>query len=94
MRGLPFLAILFCFYLGNCQEQQIAIHSFRMFNDVQITFDEPKHFKKKAETIIILFALPNGNNTMQTMGKKIEPGDDWHLIFNTFKHKLDLSGKN
>ncbi len=29
--------------------------------------------------MIVLYALPNGNNTEQTMGKKIIEGDDWHF---------------
>jgi hypothetical protein len=31
------------------------------------------------KTILTFFALPNGNSTEQTMGKKIQPGDDWHF---------------
>jgi hypothetical protein len=28
---------------------------------------------------LILYALPNGNTTAQTMGRKLKPGDDWHF---------------
>jgi len=29
--------------------------------------------------VIILYALPNGNTTEHTMGKKKVEGDDWHF---------------
>jgi hypothetical protein len=34
--------------------------------------------KAKHTTLICFYALPNGNTTAQTMGKKMQPGDDWH----------------
>jgi hypothetical protein len=55
---------------------QAKIDSFRMYNDVKITLDIPQYENK--ETVLILFALPNGNTTEQTMGKKLAPNDDWH----------------
>src|SRR5689334_5342152 len=57
---------------------QSSIDSFRMYGDVRITIDRPQSFRNK-ETILILYALPNGNSTEQTMGKKMEAGDDWHF---------------
>lgn len=48
-----------------------------MFNDVKITLDIPQY--KYNKTIVVLYALPNGNTTAQTMGKKLQPGDDWHF---------------
>jgi len=56
-----------------------SIFSFRMYVDVRITFDQPQNFSSKKKTIIILFVLPNGNTTEQTMGKKMTEGDDWHF---------------
>src|SRR6185295_11897531 len=29
--------------------------------------------------MLIFFALPNGNTTEQTIGKKLQRGDDWHF---------------
>jgi hypothetical protein len=57
---------------------QNRIDSFRMFNDVKITIDAPSelHGSKK---ILIIYALPNGNTTEQTMGKTMQAGDDWHF---------------
>ena len=36
-------------------------------------------FKKAKKAILIFYALPNGNTTAETMGKKIKEGDDWHF---------------
>lgn len=61
---------------------QLPVHSvlrFSMQGDVSITIDQPSSFKKSASTVIILYALPNGNSTAQTMGKGMQPGDDWHF---------------
>jgi hypothetical protein len=33
---------------------------------------------KNSKTLLILYALPNGNTTEQTIGKAIKPGEDWH----------------
>ena len=56
-----------------------SIDSFRVYGDVKITIDKPPGFSKNKRTIITFFALPNGNSTEQTMGKKMQPGDDWHF---------------
>jgi hypothetical protein len=50
-----------------------------MSDSVRVTIDMPSAFMKKKTTHIIFYALPNGNTTEQTMGKKIKEGDDWHF---------------
>ncbi len=55
------------------------INSFYMSDSVLVTIDKPAAWKKNKEAIIVFYALPNGNTTKQTMGKKMEPGDDWHF---------------
>lgn len=50
-----------------------------MFDDVMITLDIPGNYNAGRRTVIILYALPAGNTTEQTMGKKISAGDDWHF---------------
>jgi hypothetical protein len=50
-----------------------------MKDSVKVTIDKPANFSKRKHTVIIFFALPNGNTTEQTMGKKIKEGDDWHF---------------
>jgi pimeloyl-ACP methyl ester carboxylesterase len=60
--------------------QPISIlDSFRLYSNVKITVDKPFKFKTGRETIVIFYALPNGNSTAWTMGKKMTPGDDWHF---------------
>ena len=56
-----------------------SVFSFRFRNDVTVTADFPKNFSSKKKTQLILFALPNGNSTVQTMGKQMKAGDDWHF---------------
>jgi len=63
---------------GNSQSQS-SIDSFRLYEDVKVTIDKPQNFSSKKKTIITFFVLPNGNSTEQTMGKKMQPGDDWHF---------------
>jgi hypothetical protein len=54
------------------------IDSFRIYGDVIVTIDRPVSARKK-ETVVIFYALPNGNSTAWTMGKRMRPGDDWHF---------------
>lgn len=83
---------------GMAQKRYDNIFSFVMNGDVKITFDDPTNFRQK-ETILILYALPNGNTTEQTMGKKLQPGDDWHFDIQHIKAQTkfireQLSHKN
>src|SRR5678815_2514502 len=77
MKSLKFSLILTFLLVGNSVSCQTKIDSFRMYNDVKITLDQPQYGNTK--TILVLFALPNGNTTEQTMGKKITANDDWHF---------------
>ncbi|HLG38894.1 MAG TPA: hypothetical protein VI461_04460 [Chitinophagaceae bacterium] len=71
---------LFLLISGSANAQQIdAISSFFAKDSVKVTIDKPAGFSKKKHTIITFFALPNGNTTEQTMGKKMKEGDDWHF---------------
>jgi len=65
-------------YEANSQQGISLIDSFRLYGDVKITIDKPADLASWKKTIITFFALPNGNSTDQTMGKKMQPGDDWH----------------
>src|SRR5205814_3567776 len=79
LRYLLQLILLLLNFSAIAQQDADSIFSFRMFADVRITFDNPRNFSFKKRTIIVLFALPNGNTTEQTMGKKMAQGDDWHF---------------
>lgn len=75
------IPIFFFFFpkIGNSQEYYATIDSFRIHSDIKISIDKPTKFKKNSKTIITFFALPNGNTTEQTMGKKMNLGEDWHF---------------
>lgn len=49
-----------------------------MYGDVTITLDIPQDGNASQKTLLVFYALPNGNTTAQTMGKKLLSGDDWH----------------
>lgn len=76
-----FKIIIACFLVlvrTEMQAQSVSqIDSFFIHGDIKVTIDQPLSSKK--QTIVIFFALPNGNSTEQTMGKKLQPGDDWHF---------------
>jgi hypothetical protein len=44
---------------------------------VRVLIDRPEAPTSKP-VLLVFYALPNGNTIEQTMGKAIEPGDDWH----------------
>lgn len=63
----------------SAQKVSDSLFTFFMSDSVRTTIDQPFNFKKNRETVIVFFALPNGNTTEQTMGKKMKEGDDWHF---------------
>lgn len=82
MQGFkPICIIFFAFVSINANGQTVTrkIDSFLHNFGIKVTIDYPVNFLKKRETIFVFYALPNGNTTNQTMGKKIKPGDDWHF---------------
>lgn len=66
---------------GNAVSQPVNsfIDSFRIHGDIKITIDKPQDFTGHRRTIVTFYALPNGNTTAQTMGKRIKEGEDWHF---------------
>jgi hypothetical protein len=64
-------------FIASGQQRRAVIDSFRLYGDVKVTIDRPTGLPGK-KTIITFFALPNGNSTDQTMGKKMQLEDDWH----------------
>lgn len=72
------LLVLVC-NLSFSQTNKGVIDSFRLYGDVKVTIDRPTDITRHKRTIIAFFALPNGNSTEQTMGKIMQPGDDWHF---------------
>jgi hypothetical protein len=76
LKRLP--VILFFLFISSFVVAQ-NMQRFSMYDDVKITLDAPGNYSSSHKTIIILYALPNGNTTEQTMGKKMLEGDDWHF---------------
>jgi hypothetical protein len=56
-----------------------GLQSFLLKDSITITFDIPGNFNVHNKTITCFYALPNGNTTSQTFGKRVQPGDDWHF---------------
>lgn len=83
MRG-P-LALLFLFSFANLNAQVKFEEHFSVLrkqnidSGITLTFDEPVNFQRSKPTKIIIFALPNGNTTAQSFGKKLAQGEDWHF---------------
>jgi hypothetical protein len=97
------IIILSCFFVLHpfisFGQRVSSIDSFRIHGDIKITIDKPADLIKDQKTIVTFFALPNGNSTEQTMGKKMQPGDDWHFDIQHIKAQTkfirqQLSNKN
>ena len=57
----------------------IASFSFDPEAKVQINIPPRNSFASNKPVLLIFYALPNGNTTEQTIGKKLQPADDWHF---------------
>lgn len=66
-------------FVIKAQSNISVIDSFHIHGDIKITIDKPADFSYHKKTIVTFFALPNGNTTDWTMGKKMQEGDDWHF---------------
>lgn len=75
---LLLFSFIFISISGICQNDDSLI-VIDMYGGVVVTIDFPHNFSASKNNKIILYALPNGSNTEQTMGKKTEPGDDWRF---------------
>lgn len=87
-RGKNILAIVFILFSSTMAAQNMQ--QFNMYGDVKITIDVPKNYSEARKTVIILYALPNGNTTEQTMGKKIVAGEDWHFDIQHIKAQTNF----
>ena len=72
------------------QNSASRIDSFRVHGDIKVTLDLPLEIRKGRETVVIFFALPNGNTTEQTMGKRMQSGDDWHFDIQHIRAQTDF----
>ncbi len=79
MQFCRIILVIFCCQNVCAQDNTHAIRSFYMGDSVRVTIDKSPGFKKRKPTVVAFYALPNGNTTEQTMGKKMREGDDWHF---------------
>lgn len=49
-----------------------------LYPGVTATIVAPAHVNRRDRVDLILYALPNGNSTAQTIGRKLAEGVDWH----------------
>ena len=78
-KAFLFFSFLLLTATGITQDGNNSVSSFYMKDSVKVTIDRPARFLKRNRVIITFYALPNGNTTEQTMGKKIKEEDDWHF---------------
>ncbi|HEX5219241.1 MAG TPA: hypothetical protein VFZ59_06710 [Verrucomicrobiae bacterium] len=57
------------------------VTEFKFDPEVRIQINTPaaENFASDKRMLLILYALPNGNTIEQTVGRKLQPGDDWHF---------------
>jgi hypothetical protein len=55
-----------------------AIDILRIDPGVRIVINRPAAVSSKS-MLLVFYALPNGNTIEQTIGKAVQPGDDWHF---------------
>ncbi len=50
-------------------------------DEVRIVINAPakENFSPDKPVLLVFFALPNGNTIEQTIGKPLQPGEDWHF---------------
>lgn len=55
--------------------------SFTFSPEVKVHINAPpsSEFTQGKKILLVFFTLPNGNTTEQTIGRKLQPGDDWHF---------------
>ena len=57
------------------------IREIQLADQVRILINAPaqESFATNKPVLLVFYALPNGNTIEQTVGKVLEPGDDWHF---------------
>src|SRR5262249_19052549 len=59
---------------------QERLVSFTLEPGIRVQINEPaaERFTGGKKVSLVFYALPNGNTTAQTIGRAMQPGDDWH----------------
>jgi pimeloyl-ACP methyl ester carboxylesterase len=55
------------------------IKAYELDPEVKVHINAPGDWDAAKPTTLILYTLPNGNTTEQTIGKAVGPGVDWHF---------------
>jgi hypothetical protein len=57
------------------------VASFSIIPDIKVHLNMPGpgEFHETNATTLIFYALPNGNDISQTIGRQVKPSDDWHF---------------
>ena len=95
MKFISILILLFCKLVSaqhsinsNVFEKFIKSEHFgerilnlRIESEISVHINAPSKetFVQNKKTLLIFYALPNGNSIEWTIGKKLKPGDDWHF---------------
>jgi hypothetical protein len=58
--------------------ERITTFTFEPGVKVCVNAPGPSSFTPGKKVLLIFYPLPNGNTTDQTVGKALQPGDDWH----------------
>ena len=90
MKKLIFPLFFVFLFITAFPQQKDSLISFRMYDDVIVSMDIPINYQAAKKTLLILYALPNGNSTAQTMGKKINIDDDWRFDIQHIKAQTDF----
>ncbi len=53
--------------------------SYGIFPEIKVHINAPAKFAPGRKLKLIFYALPNGNSTEQTIGRRMSPADDWHF---------------
>ncbi len=59
--------------------EQVRVFNFESGVTATMVAPPEQDFDPLRPTTLIIYALPNGNTTGQTIGKALAPGDDWHF---------------
>jgi hypothetical protein len=87
----PVIFFFYLFFSNTLNGQALSrIDSARMGSDIKLTIDRPDPIVPTKKTVIVFYALPNGNTTAQTMGKPMQQGDDWHYDIQHIKAQTDF----
>ena len=82
-RSVTLLCYAFLFSLASCSSFNgpisDEIDTFYSYSDeVRILVNSPADADPSRPSILIIYALPNGNTIEMTAGKILKEGDDWH----------------